>query len=143
MDPIYRHGGNILRTDLFVVHSGYDHSPQGQQGKKARDMPLLLLDIEDRPDHPFPWFNLGMTHNHWGEFKEAIPALEKSLSLSKPHESTVRKLYAMLVNSYWQLGAKDAARANPCSGTKSSIRRCCTPIGSCGPTGSGRCSRCC
>src|SRR5262249_53268776 len=62
--------------------------------------------------HPFPWFNLGMTHNHLGNYKEAIPALEKSMALSKPFESTVRKLYAMLVNSYWQLGEQDAARAN-------------------------------
>jgi glycosyltransferase involved in cell wall biosynthesis/tetratricopeptide (TPR) repeat protein len=96
LEPIYRIGGTVERSDLYVVHSGYDYSPEGQKKKRARDLSLLEKDLADRPDHPFVLFNIGMTAFHMKDFDKAIPALERSLSLSKPHESTVRKLYAML-----------------------------------------------
>lgn len=110
LDPISRAGGKIEGSGLHIVHSGYDHSPEGQKRKKARDMPLLLLDIEERPDHPFPRFNLGMSHFHWKEFAEAIPVFEESLRLSRPHESTVRKVYAMMGACHAELGRIERAK---------------------------------
>jgi glycosyltransferase involved in cell wall biosynthesis len=96
LESIYRNGGRVERTDLYVVHSGYDYSPEGQQRKRERDLRLLELDLCDRPGHPFVLFNIGMTAYHLKEFDKAVPALEECLSRSKPQESTVRKVYAML-----------------------------------------------
>jgi O-antigen biosynthesis protein len=61
LDAIGRVGGRVERTDLYVVHSGYDYSPEGQKRKRERDWPLLEKDIAARPEHPFGWFNFGMT----------------------------------------------------------------------------------
>jgi|GEM_PF-1535481 len=109
LEPIYRVGGRIERSDLYVVHSGYDYSPEGQQRKRERDFLLLHKDLEDRPDHPFVLFNIGMTAYHLKDFDQALPALERCLALSKPHESTVRKVYAMLAGCH--LGKEDIAKA--------------------------------
>lgn len=100
LEPIYRAGGRIARSDLYVVHSGYDYSPEGQQRKRERDSLLLQKDLEDRPDHPFVLFNIGMTAYHLKDFDQALPALERCLALSKPHESTVRKVYALLAGCH-------------------------------------------
>ncbi len=110
LEPIYRAGGRIERTDLYVVHSGYDYSPEGQKHKRERDLRIIDLDIADRPTHPFPRFNKGMTHHHLRNFDLAIEALEKSLSLSKPHESTVRKIYAMLASCHLERGEAQRAK---------------------------------
>ena len=96
LEPIYRIGGEIRRTDLYVVHSGYDYSPAGQTHKRARDLRLLELDLAERPDHPFVLFNIGMTAYHMKDFPKAVRALERCLEVSKPQESTVRKVFAML-----------------------------------------------
>jgi len=49
---IRRADGNVAFTDLFVVHSGSDHTPEGRARKLERDFKLLHLDLKERPDHP-------------------------------------------------------------------------------------------
>jgi glycosyltransferase involved in cell wall biosynthesis len=110
LEPIYRAGGTIQRSDLYVVHSGYDYSPEGQKHKRARDLRILEKDLAERPDHPFVLFNIGMTAYHLKEWDKAIEALERCRSLSKPHESTVRKVYAMLASSYLERKELDQAK---------------------------------
>lgn len=100
---IRRAGGDVAWTDLFVTHSGYDHSPEGQQRKIARDLHLLQLDMKDRPNHPFVLFNLGMTYADAGRHEEAVKALRQSLVIAQPGESQVRKAYAILVGSLTSL----------------------------------------
>ena len=110
LEPIYRVNGQVERTNLFVVHSGYDYSVEGQKSKRARDLLLLEKDLRDRPDHPFVLFNIGMTAHHLKDFDKAIDALERCLAVSKPHESTVRKVYAMLAGSHLEQGDRGRAR---------------------------------
>jgi glycosyltransferase involved in cell wall biosynthesis len=109
LEAIYRQGGSIERSNLYVVHSGYDYSPEGQQRKRERDLTILELDLADRPTHPFVWFNIGMTAFHLKESEKAISALEQCLAFSKPHESIVRKVYAMLAGAH--LEQRDMASA--------------------------------
>ncbi|WP_165864233.1 glycosyltransferase [Capsulimonas corticalis] len=96
LGPIYSLGGIVKRTDAYVVHSGYDYSPEGQAGKRKRDLALLEKDLAERPDHPFVLFNIGMTAYHMKDYPKAVSALERCLAVSQPQESTVRKVYAML-----------------------------------------------
>jgi tetratricopeptide (TPR) repeat protein len=110
LEPIYRASGRIERTDLHVVHSGYDYSPEGQARKRQRDLTILEKDLADRPDHPFVLFNIGMTAHHLQDYDKAIPALERCLMLSKPRESTVRKVYAMQAGCHLGKGDLRAAK---------------------------------
>lgn len=109
LEAIHRAGGTAARTDLYVVHAGYDHSPEGQARKRERDLKLLELDLAERPDHPFVLFNIGMTAFHMKDWPKATAALERCLAVSGPRESTLRKVYAMLAGC--ALETRDLARA--------------------------------
>jgi len=109
LPAIRRAGGEVAFTDVYVVHAGADHSPQGRQKKLDRDYRLLQLDLQDRPNHPFVLFNLGMTHSDAEKHEKAVEALRRSIEVSHPCESHLRKAYALLVGSYRQLGRYDEA----------------------------------
>ncbi len=111
LEPIHKTGGRVERSDAFVVHSGYDYSPVGQEKKRVRDLTLLEKDLADRPAHPFVLFNIGMTAYHMKDYAKAIDALEQCLQMSKPQESTVRKVYAMLAGCYSEQRQFEAAKA--------------------------------
>ena len=110
LEPIYAAGGTVLRTDLYVTHSGYDRSAEGQAKKRNRDTTILALDEAERPDHPFPRFNYGMTYYHWKDYNMAIQKFQECLDRSGPRESTLRKVYAMLSGCYLGIGDLENAR---------------------------------
>ena len=93
---ISRINGRVNWTDLYVVHSGSDQSPAGQARKLERDMRLLLLELAERPEHPFTLFNLGMTQLHLHRPGDAAEYLRRSLARSAPRESHVKKAFALL-----------------------------------------------
>lgn len=104
LPAIRRAGGEVAWTDIFVVHSGFDHSPLAQERKRARDLRLLHMELKERPDHPFTLFNLGMTYTDMERFDEAAEYLVRSIRASEPGESHLRKAYALLVYDYRMLG---------------------------------------
>ncbi len=106
---IRRIGGEVVWTDLFLVHSGSDQSLEGRKRKHERDLRLLEMELADHPNHPFVLFNLGMTYGDMGEHARAIQYLVRSLEVASPDESQVRKAYALLVSSQTQLGDYQAA----------------------------------
>ena len=109
LPAIQRAGGRVAFTDLFVVHSGYDTSSEGQRHKLARDLRLLHLELREQPEHPFTLFNLGMTCQDVGRYREAAVYLERCLGRSAEQASHVRKAHAYLV-SCWQ-GLHDRGQA--------------------------------
>lgn len=102
LPAIRRAGGEVAFTDIFVVHSGSDHSVEGRVRKLERDFKLLHLDLQERPDHPFVLFNLGMTYADAKQFDEADRWLTRCLAVSQPQESHVRKAYALLLSVLYQ-----------------------------------------
>jgi FkbM family methyltransferase len=104
LPAIRRAGGEVAWTGLFVVHSGYDHSPEGQRRKLDRDLRLLGLELRERPGHPFTLFNLGMTLADAGRHVEAVARLRDSVARSGAGESHLRKAFALLVSSLHKLG---------------------------------------
>lgn len=104
LPAIRRAGGEVAWTELFVTHSGSDQSPEGRRRKYKRDLRILQMDIQERPDHPFVLFNLGMTYADMGRHEEAVPWLRRSIEVAHPSESHLRKAYALLVASLQQLG---------------------------------------
>jgi GT2 family glycosyltransferase/tetratricopeptide (TPR) repeat protein len=106
---IRRAGGEIAWSDVFVIHSGCDHSPEGRTKKNERDLYLLDLELKEQPEHPFTLFNLGMTYADIQQFEAAVEFLRRCLAVSNDGESHLRKAYALLVHSYSRLGDADAA----------------------------------
>ena len=104
---IREHGGEISNLNAVVLHAGYDTSNQGQMKKRERDWHLLNLDLEDRPEHPFVWFNIGMTHHFTGGHAEAIEALKKSIGFSGEQDSHLRKAYSLMGVSYREVDLLD------------------------------------
>ncbi|MEP6754022.1 MAG: glycosyltransferase [Chthonomonadales bacterium] len=90
----------VLPSEIFVVHTNYDRSPEGQSRKRQRDFRQLELDLKDRPNHPFILFNLGMTHLYaTKEFVVAAQYLRRSIDSSHWKDSIVRKAYALLTTA--------------------------------------------
>jgi GT2 family glycosyltransferase/predicted Zn-dependent protease len=107
---VRRQGGQIRWTDVTVQHSGYQDG-RLRARKLERDLRLLQLENAERPDDPFNLFNLGSVYNELDRPAEALPLLQRSLELSQPGDSIVRKLYALIVQCQRQLGQPDEAFA--------------------------------
>jgi tetratricopeptide (TPR) repeat protein len=99
LPAIRRAGGTVAFTDLYVTHKGSIQTSEVRQRKIERDFRILAKDLEERPDHPFVLFNLGMTHEDVGNYAEAEELLTRCLEASADGESHVRKTYSLLVNS--------------------------------------------
>jgi tetratricopeptide (TPR) repeat protein len=95
--------GIIAWSDAFVLHSGSDVTAEGKAKKIERDLRILKKDFEERPEHPFVLFNLGMTYNDAQDHELAVDFLKRCLSASPWEQSHVRKAYALLVMSLTQL----------------------------------------
>jgi GT2 family glycosyltransferase/tetratricopeptide (TPR) repeat protein/SAM-dependent methyltransferase len=108
--PIRRAGGTVQWTDLFVIHSGYDRSSEGQRQKLERDFRILHKDLEEHPNHPFVLFNLGMTHADIGEYSQAIDYMRRSIAASEPGATHLRKAYTWLIGALLALELRDEAR---------------------------------
>lgn len=109
LPAIRRAEGDVAWTDLYVVHSGSDHTDEGWERKLERDLRILHRELEEQPQHPFVLFNLGMTYADAEEFERAVDFLQRCLAVSKPEESHLRKAYALLVSSLSQADRHDEA----------------------------------
>ncbi len=139
-------GGEVAWTDLFVVHSGSDQSPAGQEKKLDRDLRILDLELAERPEHPFTLFNLGMTHCHASRFAEAVEYLRRGIARSGAGEPHLRKAFALLVYAQMRLGRHgEAMEAMPArAGAFPSRHRAAFsrggPAARAGPAGRGQAS---
>ena len=109
LPAIRRLGGEVGWTDIFVTHSGSDHTPAGRSRKQKRDLRILELELREDPDHTFTLFNIGMTLLDMGRAEEALNSLCRSLQLAEPGESHIRKIYALLAQAYAELGRRQTA----------------------------------
>lgn len=109
LPAIRRVNGDVQFTDLFVVHSGSDRTPEGRAGKIERDLRILEKDLAERPEHPFVLFNLGMTYADIDQPEEAVEFLRRSVSASGENESHVPKAFALMVASLFRASRFDEA----------------------------------
>jgi tetratricopeptide (TPR) repeat protein len=105
---ILRAAGVTRWTDVVINHSGYQNVLEKHQ-KLERNLRLLLLEDQERPDQVSTLFHLGWTYYLLGKPIEAWRPLQRTLALAKPNETVVRKTYALLVRSARQTGRQQDA----------------------------------
>jgi glycosyltransferase involved in cell wall biosynthesis len=95
-------------TDIVVRHTGY--VDQALRGRKLdRDARILRAELQERPDDPFILFNLGAIEVERKDWPAALGHLERSLALSAPTDSIVRKLFAQIARVHQMRGDSQAA----------------------------------
>jgi len=102
--------GEVRPADVVIHHVGYQ-DPVHRAAKHRRDLRLLQMDFAEHPDDPYILFNLGWSLEELRQPAAALPLLLRSLARSHPADSIVRKLHALIVACYRQLGQMDAALA--------------------------------
>lgn len=110
LPAVHRQGGSVRWSDIVIDHHGYV-DPGVRKRKLDRNLRLLRLDDAERPQDAYTQFNLGWTLLDLGEAGEALLRLQRSLSLSAPENSIVRKLYVLLGLAHKQLKQPDQALA--------------------------------
>jgi glycosyltransferase involved in cell wall biosynthesis/SAM-dependent methyltransferase len=107
--PALERSGYVQRfTDIVVDHDGYEE-PALYRRKQERNLRLLQLEDTEHPNDSLTQFNLGLTCQVLGRTSEALAYWRRSLELSQPSFSWVRKLYALLAGGYRDLGQRDDA----------------------------------
>lgn len=114
LPALRRTGVDLRRSSVVIQHAGHE-DPGLRRRKLERDLRLLLMENDERPDDPFTLFNLGALHREIDRPAEALPLLRRSLELSRPRDSIVPKLHALIVACLRRLErpreALDACRA--------------------------------
>lgn len=111
LPSIRRAGGAVVRSDIYVVHSGADFSVATRDRKRFNYLRLLEMELEEHPGQPFALFNLGMTHCEGGNYADAVFALEQCIALSDSDEIFVAKAFGFLAFSLRKLGHLSRAEA--------------------------------
>ncbi len=96
-----RSGAVLRRTDIAIMHDGYD-AEEVRQLKVERNLRLLELQNIEQPNHPHTLFYLGMTYGMASRPGEAIPHLEHCLQLLPPTSRFRQRAYLLLADC-WRL----------------------------------------
>ncbi len=86
------------RTSLHLGHDGYLDAQADR--KRARNLPLLLLERADHPDDPYILYQIGTEAERRGDHAEASACYEEALALTPPdanwrHAMIVRHLHCL------------------------------------------------
>jgi glycosyltransferase involved in cell wall biosynthesis len=102
LPALRRTGVDLRRSDVVIRHAGHE-DPGLRRRKLERDLRLLLIENEEQPDDPFTLFNLGALYREIERPADALPLLRRSLERSRPRDSIVPKLHALIVACLRQL----------------------------------------
>ena len=107
MSSIVAAGGTVMRTDIVIRHTGY-HSPEVVRQKLERNLRLLKMDVEDRPEDAASWLHLGMTHASLEQYAEAVRCLGYCIQYAERDNNELAKAYGQLARVYHRLGMHHA-----------------------------------
>jgi len=96
-----QHALPVRRLPLRVGHDGY--APDALQRKAGRNAALLQRALDEHPDDPYLWYQLGKDHDVYGRHAEALRCFGQAESrLAGPatapawlHDLSVRSLHAL------------------------------------------------
>lgn len=92
-------GAEVRFSDVEIQHVGYVDA-ELKKRKQQRDLRLLLMSDAEEPNDPFILFNLASSYLELGQPNDALLYAQRSLELSDPSDSIVRKLYSMLARAH-------------------------------------------
>lgn len=98
---------------LNIIHYGYDLSPEKMEAKTKRTVSLLMRQIEQNPNAPFPRFNLAVSRYGAKDFQGAIDAGEiaiKLLRLNGIKEPGYASIFYIVSMAYNHLKQADKAQ---------------------------------
>ena len=104
-------------TDIVIRHDGYA-DPLVEARKLERNIKILERELIERPDDSFVLFNLGASAVQQKQYHAALGLPERSLALSAPRDSIVRKLYAMIARVHQMTGNSQEAIRTCAEGLK-------------------------
>jgi glycosyltransferase involved in cell wall biosynthesis/predicted Zn-dependent protease len=105
-----RLGAEVRSTDIVIAHAGFS-DPATQGGKVERNLRLLRLEAQERPDDPFVLYNLGAVALTQGRAAEAVDTLKRCLALLNPGDSLEHKVYVLLIRGHQEMGRPEEALA--------------------------------
>jgi glycosyltransferase involved in cell wall biosynthesis len=95
LPALRRTGVDLRRSDVVIQHAGHEDA-ELRRRKLERDLRLLLMENDERPDDPFTLFNLGALYHETNRPADALPLLQRSLERSRLRDSIVPKLHALI-----------------------------------------------
>ncbi len=110
LPAVRRQGGDLRHTEVVIAHSGFA-DPATQQSKIARNLRLLEQELADAPDDAFVLYNLGAVAGTDGRPAQALDYLRRSLAQSRPGDTLIGKLHALIVRTHHQQGQRNEALA--------------------------------
>jgi tetratricopeptide (TPR) repeat protein len=100
--------GTVRPTEIFIDHSGYEDAAVYLR-KLKRNLRLLLLEDQERPNDPFTLMNLGWAYKNLGQIAAAVAYYRRGLERSRPGTFVARKLYRLLVRAHHALRQQQLA----------------------------------
>ena len=92
-------GGEIVNTDVTIIHTGYDIDREQMEKKVQRNYELLIRHVQEEPLNAYAWFQLGQTLGRMNVSDKSEQALKFALelgTLSKPIAATTAATLAHL-----------------------------------------------
>jgi glycosyltransferase involved in cell wall biosynthesis len=115
--PLKESGGRDIHTDIVIWHLGYQDAEMRQR-KRARNIRLLHLEMEENPKDAFVLFNLASAFMDAGQVEEALGSMERCLEHASRGASYLPKVYFMLSGAYHLLGRDEEALCHCREGKK-------------------------
>ncbi len=113
MPSARRAGCELRRADIVIEHLGY-RDEATHRAKAARNLRLLRLEIDERPDDPLLLFYIGWRHQQAQELPTAIDYLRRAVAAPRPSpdgDPPEHFLTYLLAHSLQQVGDIDGAFA--------------------------------
>ena len=105
---VERSGGTVRSTGIFIEHTGYQ-DPKVYRRKLERNLRLLVLEDQERPNDPFTLMNLGWAYQELGQSATALTCYERSQARCSSNQSIARKLQSLVVRGHLALGQRQQA----------------------------------
>lgn len=71
--------GSAFEIPLFVLHTGYTGTQDDLTEKAERNIRLLMLDLQDNPEDPYTYFQLGESYMLQNDYENAYTYFDKGL----------------------------------------------------------------
>ena len=82
LDSILENNGKVEKSDIEIIHWGFNIDAKKEEERKERNLSLLLEELNTNPEDSFLHMNLGLTYKAKNDFLKAKKHLHKSLELA-------------------------------------------------------------